>query len=62
MAGALILIVEGNNKNRKLVRDVLTFKSYEVIETETGGRGGSRRHHVPSPLSDECGVLRSLRP
>ncbi|HVG37085.1 MAG TPA: hypothetical protein VNA10_05085 [Thermoplasmata archaeon] len=33
MAGELILIVEDNDKNRKLVRDVLTFKRYEVIET-----------------------------
>jgi two-component system cell cycle response regulator DivK len=41
MAGALILIVEDNDKNRKLVRDVLTFKGYEVIESETG-EGGIR--------------------
>ena len=39
MTGALILIVEDNDKNRKLVRDVLTFKGYEVIETETGEDG-----------------------
>jgi CheY-like chemotaxis protein len=39
MAGELILIVEDNEKNRKLVRDVLTFKGYEVIETETGEAG-----------------------
>jgi two-component system cell cycle response regulator DivK len=39
MAGALILIVEDNDKNRKLVRDVLTFKGYEVIESETGEEG-----------------------
>jgi len=39
MAGELILIVEDNDKNRKLVRDVLTFKGYEVIETETGEEG-----------------------
>ncbi len=25
--------------NRKLVRDVLTFKGYEVIDTETGEEG-----------------------
>jgi len=36
MAGELILIVEDNDKNRKLVRDVLTFKGYTTIETETG--------------------------
>jgi two-component system cell cycle response regulator DivK len=39
MTGALILIVEDNDKNRKLVRDVLTFKGYEVIEAETGDEG-----------------------
>ena len=39
MTDELILIVEDNDKNRKLVRDVLTFKGYEVIETETGEEG-----------------------
>ena len=36
MAGELILIVEDNEKNRKLVRDLLTVKGYVVVETETG--------------------------
>jgi len=39
MAGELILIVEDNEKNRRLVRDVLQFKGYETIETETGEEG-----------------------
>ena len=39
MANELILIVEDNDKNRKLVRDVLTFKGYEIIEAETGEEG-----------------------
>jgi CheY-like chemotaxis protein len=39
VANELILIVEDNEKNRKLVRDVLTFKGYEVIEAETGEEG-----------------------
>ncbi len=39
MAGELILIVEDNDKNRKLVRDVLTFKGYTTIETGTGEEG-----------------------
>ena len=39
MAGELILVVEDNEKNRKLVRDVLTFKGYQVIEAETGEDG-----------------------
>jgi two-component system cell cycle response regulator DivK len=36
MAGELILIVEDNERNRKLVRDVLQFKGYQTIEVETG--------------------------
>ena len=43
MANELILVVEDNDKNRKLVRDVLTFKGYEIIEAETGGRGRWRK-------------------
>jgi CheY-like chemotaxis protein len=39
MTDELILIVEDNDKNRKLVRDVLTFKGYGIIETETGEEG-----------------------
>jgi CheY-like chemotaxis protein len=39
MAGELILIVEDNEKNRKLVRDVLTFKGYRLAEAETGEDG-----------------------
>ncbi len=39
MAGELILIVEDNEKNRKLVRDVLQFKGYQTIEAETGEEG-----------------------
>ena len=40
MAGALVLVIEDNDKNLKLVRDVLTFKGYEVIKAETGEEGG----------------------
>ena len=32
MAGELILIIEDNEKNRKLVRDVLQVKGYKTIE------------------------------
>ncbi len=39
MAGELILIVEDNEKNRKLVRDVLQFKGYRTIEAETAELG-----------------------
>jgi CheY-like chemotaxis protein len=39
MAGELILVVEDNDKNRKLVRDVLTAKGYRLVEAETGEDG-----------------------
>ena len=39
MANELILIVEDNEKNRKLVRDVLQFKGYQTIESETAEEG-----------------------
>jgi two-component system, cell cycle response regulator DivK len=39
MAGELILIIEDNEKNRKLVRDVLQAKGYQTIETETAEEG-----------------------
>ena len=39
MAGELILIVEDNEKNRKLLRDVLRFKGYQTVETETAEEG-----------------------
>jgi two-component system, cell cycle response regulator DivK len=39
VANELILVVEDNDKGRKLVRDVLTFKGYEIIEAETGEEG-----------------------
>jgi two-component system, cell cycle response regulator DivK len=39
MAGELILIVEDNEKNRKLERDVLQFHGYRTVEAETGEDG-----------------------
>jgi two-component system, cell cycle response regulator DivK len=39
MAGEPILIIEDNEKNRKLVRDVLQVKGYRTIETETAEEG-----------------------
>lgn len=35
----LILIIEDNEKNRKLVRDVLQVKGYKTIESETAEEG-----------------------
>jgi two-component system cell cycle response regulator DivK len=39
VANELILVVEDDEKSRKLVRDLLTFKGYEIVEAETGEEG-----------------------
>jgi two-component system, cell cycle response regulator DivK len=39
MAGERILVVEDNEKNMKLVRDVLQASGYRTLEGTTGGRG-----------------------
>ncbi len=39
MAGELILIVEDNEKNLKLVRDILQFKGYRTLEADTATEG-----------------------
>lgn len=48
MAGELILIVEDNEKNLKLVRDLLQVKGYRTLETGTAEAGIElARQHVP---------------
>jgi CheY-like chemotaxis protein len=48
MANELILIVEDNDKNRKLVRDTLRVKGFRTIEAETGEDGVRlAREHRP---------------
>ncbi len=48
MAGETILVVEDNEKNMKLVRDVLTFHGYRVIEATDGERAVPlAREHRP---------------
>jgi response regulator RpfG family c-di-GMP phosphodiesterase len=39
MAREVILLVEDDSKSRKLVRDLLTFKGYEIVEAATGEDG-----------------------
>lgn len=39
MAKELILIVEDNEKNRKLLRDLLQFKGYRTLDAITGEEG-----------------------
>ena len=49
MAGELILIIEDNEKNRKLCRDVLQVKGYRTIESETAETGLElARSHSPA--------------
>jgi two-component system, cell cycle response regulator DivK len=39
MANELILIIEDNERNRKLIRDLLQVKGYHTIESETAEDG-----------------------
>src|SRR3989442_15879080 len=39
VANELILLVEDNERNRRLMRDVLAFKGYRLAEAETGEDG-----------------------
>ena len=48
MTPSRILVVEDNPKNLKLVRDVLTYSGYEVIEA-TSGEDGVRLAGEASP-------------
>jgi two-component system cell cycle response regulator DivK len=70
VAGELILVVEDNEKNRKLVRDLLTVKGYRVLEVETGEDGvRTAREQRPAlvlmdiqlPGIDGIEALRQLR-
>jgi two-component system cell cycle response regulator DivK len=49
MAGETILIVEDNEKNMKLLRDVLAHHGYGVLEAVTGEQGVElAREHLPA--------------
>jgi two-component system cell cycle response regulator DivK len=54
MANELILIVEDNDKNLKLVRDVLQHQGYQTIEAGTGEEGVrlARERHPALVLMD----------
>jgi two-component system, cell cycle response regulator DivK len=39
MANELVLIIEDNDKNRKLARDVLQARGYRTVDTETAEEG-----------------------
>jgi two-component system, cell cycle response regulator DivK len=45
-----ILVVEDNPLNRKLVREVLSFAGYDVIEAQTGEEGLRAAQQAPPDL------------
>jgi two-component system, cell cycle response regulator DivK len=70
MAGELILVVEDNEKNMKLFRDVLQATGYRTLEASTGGQGLTlATEHRPAlvlmdvrlPDMDGVEALRGLR-
>ncbi len=50
MAGELILIVEDNEKNRKLERDILQFHGYRTVEADNGEDGVRLAQETPPAL------------
>ena len=50
MASELILIVEDNEKNRKLERDILQFHGYRTVEAETAEEGIRLAQATPPAL------------
>ena len=50
MAGELILLVEDNEKNRKLERDILQFHGYRTMEAETAEEGLRLAQATPPAL------------
>jgi two-component system cell cycle response regulator DivK len=50
MAGELILIVEDNEKNRKLERDILQFHGYRTAEADNGEDGVALAQATPPAL------------
>jgi two-component system, cell cycle response regulator DivK len=49
MAGELILVIEDNDKNLKLVRDLLQFNGFRTLEAVTAERGlALAAEHQPS--------------
>jgi two-component system cell cycle response regulator DivK len=54
MSNSLILVVEDDEKNLKLMRHLLQFKGYRTLEAMTGGAGVAlaKEHHPDLILMD----------
>jgi two-component system, cell cycle response regulator DivK len=50
VSGHRILVIEDNERNLKLVRDVLRYAGYEVIEARSGEQGVALARDVPPDL------------
>ena len=70
MAGELILIVEDNDKNLKLARDVLQYRGFRTLEAMTAAEGiALAAEHLPDlvlmdiqlPDADGISALQDLR-
>jgi two-component system cell cycle response regulator DivK len=70
MSEALILVVEDDEKNLKLMRHLLQFKGYRTLEAMTGGAGVAlaKEHHpdlilmdIQLPDMDGMAALKQLR-
>jgi CheY-like chemotaxis protein len=70
MTAGLILVVEDNERNLKLVRDILQFAGYQVISAHSGEQGVTlARQELPDlvlmdlqlPAMDGAQALRVLR-
>jgi CheY-like chemotaxis protein len=54
VANELILVVEDDEKSRKLLRDVLTVKGYTIVEAETGEEGVRLAQERRPGLAERC--------
>jgi two-component system cell cycle response regulator DivK len=50
VSGRRILVIEDNERNLKLVRDVLRYAGYEVVEARSGEQGVALATDVPPDL------------
>ena len=59
-----VLVVEDEEDNRRIVRDLLTSVGYEIIEAVTGEEGvtAAETHHPDLSLQENCPSRGSTSP